>query len=425
MAREKVQFTGADGQQLTGIIDRPNGEIRAWSLFAHCFTCSKNLKAVANIAASLNDAGIAVLRFDFAGLGESEGDFADSNFSSNVGDLVAAANYLAEHFAAPQILVGHSLGGTAVLQAAGQIPSAVAVATIGSPSQPSHVAAMLEGDRAQIEQSGEALVQLGGRPFTIKKQFLDDLQSHDLSSSIARLRKALLIMHAPLDNIVEIDNASELFMHAKHPKSFVSLDQADHLLSREADSRYAGRVLAAWASRYLAEQAAQPSSTQAALPSSIQSPLPSLVPSSLQSDGVETVARTAIDGFKTDLVSAGHALIADEPAGYGGTEQGPSPFDFLCAALASCTTMTLRMYAQRKQLKLRASTVHVTHSKVHAQECEDCETEGGSIDEFQRVLHLDGDLDAQQRQRLLEIADRCPVHRSLHNEVKVRTRLAD
>ena len=389
MTREKVQFTGGNGQQLTGIVDRPDGTIRAWSLFAHCFTCSKNLKAVGNIAASLNDAGIAVLRFDFAGLGESEGDFADTNFSSNVGDLVAAANYLAADFQAPAILIGHSLGGTAVLQAAEHIPSAVAVVTIGSPSQPSHVAAMLEGDRAQIEKTGQATVQLGGRPFLIKKQFLDDLQRHELPRSIGTLRKALLIMHAPLDAIVSIDNASELFVHAKHPKSFVSLDDADHLLSRERDSRYAGHVLAAWASRYL--------------PDSVDERAEEKAP--LRSDGIETVARTQVDGFRTELVSAGHALIADEPVSYGGTNTGPSPFDLLAAALASCTTMTLRMYAQRKQLDLQSSTVRVTHAKIHARECEDCETAGGKVDEFRRVLSISGDLDAQQRQRLLEIAD--------------------
>lgn len=405
MAPEKVQFSAANGQLLSGIIDRPDGELRAYALFAHCFTCSKNLKAVGNIAASLNEAGIGVLRFDFAGLGESEGEFADSNFSSNVDDLVAASAFLAAQFQAPEILIGHSLGGTAVLQAADRIPSAVAVVTIGSPSQPSHVAAMLENDRAEIETTGQATVQLGGRPFVIKKQFLDDLEGFELSRSLGKLRKALLVMHAPLDAIVEIDNASELFVHAKHPKSFVSLDNADHLLSREQDSRYAGRVLAAWVSRYLPRAAQKPEV--------------------LRSDGIETAARTMADGFRTQLVCAGHALVADEPVKYGGTDKGPSPFDLLSAALASCTTMTLRMYAARKKLDLGSSTVRVRHAKIHALECADCETPTGKIDEFQRELTLDGDLSAEQRQRLLEIADMCPVHRALHNEVKVRTTLAD
>ena len=264
---------------------------------------------------------------------------------------------------------------------------------------------MLENDRAEIEKTGQATVQLGGRPFVIKKQFLDDLERFELSHSVGKLRKALLVMHAPLDGIVEIDNASELFVHAKHPKSFVSLDDADHLLSREQDSRYAGRVLAAWVSRYLPRAAEELEV--------------------LRSDGSETVARTMAGGFRTQLVSAGHALIADEPVKYSGTNQGPSPFDLLSAALASCTTMTLGMYAARKKLNLGSSTVRVRHSKIHALECADCETTTGKIDEFQRELTLDGDLSTEERQRLLEIADMCPVHRALHNEVKVRTTLVD
>ncbi len=251
MARQNVQFTSNEGHQLSGILDSPGGQPRAFALFAHCFTCSKNLKAATNIAKSLNDAGIAVLRFDFTGLGESEGEFADTNLSSNVADLLAAVAYLEENYRAPSILIGHSLGGTAVLQAAADIPSAVAVVTIGSPSRPSHITAMLKNERAEIESTGQATVQLGGRPFVIKKQFLEDLERHGLPESIGGLRKALLVMHAPLDDIVEVENASELFMHAKHPKSFVSLDKADHLMTREEDSRYAGHVLAAWASRYL------------------------------------------------------------------------------------------------------------------------------------------------------------------------------
>lgn len=403
MAHENVRFLSGAGNQLAGILDSPTGQARAFALFAHCFTCSKNLKAVTNIAKSLNDAGIAVLRFDFTGLGQSEGEFAATNFSSNVADLVAAAEYLEKNHRAPSILIGHSLGGTAVLQAAAEIPSAVAVATIGSPSRPSHIAAMLEDDRDEIETSGEATVRLGGRPFTIRKQFLDDLELHALPERISQLRKALLIMHAPLDDIVEIDNASELFVHAKHPKSFVSLDDADHLLTREEDSRYAGRVLAAWSSRYL--RADRPD------------------PDRLPSDEGSTIARTGNDGFRTDIISAGHELIADEPASVGGTNRGPSPYDLLSAALASCTTMTLRMYAERKQLDLQSTTVRVRHAKIHAADCADCETAGGKIDEFERELAVEGGLTAEQRQRLLEIADMCPVHRTLHSEVRIRTTL--
>ena len=405
MARKNLQFTTDDGHQLSGILDSPGGDTRAFAIFAHCFTCSKNLKAVINIAKSLNDAGIAVLRFDFTGLGESEGEFADTNFASNVADLLAAVAYMEENYRAPSILIGHSLGGTAVLQAAANIPSAVAVVTIGSPSRPSHVAAMLENDRGEIERAGQATVQLGGRPFVVKKQFLEDLERHSLPESISALRKALLIMHAPGDSIVAVENASELFLHAKHPKSFVSLDKADHLLTGEEYSRYAGHVIAAWASRYL--------------------PVADQATDELGSDGVETAARTYAGSFKTDIISAGHALIADEPASYGGTDKGPSPYDFLSAALASCTTMTLRMYARHKKLDLRSATVRVRHAKIHAQDCEDCEGTNGKIDEFQRELTVEGNLTVEQRQRLLEIADRCPVHRTLHSEVKVRTTLVD
>ena len=403
MARQYVRFTNNEGHDLAGILDFPNGQTHAFALFAHCFTCSKNLKAVTNISKSLNDAGIAVLRFDFTGLGESKGDFADTNFSINVADLLAASSYLDKNHQAPSVLIGHSLGGSAVLQAAPDIPSAVAVVTIGSPAELSHVTAMLEGDRAEIERAGQATVQLGGRPFVVKKQFLDDLEQYHLPESIGKLRKPLLIMHAPLDNIVEIENASQLFLHAKHPKSFVSLDKADHLLTREEDSRYVGAVLATWASRYL--------------------PAIGKDTVELRSDGVETVARTNAAGFKTDIISAGHELTADEPASYGGTDMGPSPYDLLSAALASCTTMTLRVYAMRKKLDLQSSTVRVIHAKIHAQDCKDCETGSGKIDEFNSELTVEGNLSGEQRQRLLEIADMCPVHRTLHNEVKIRTTL--
>ncbi|MDH3977433.1 MAG: alpha/beta fold hydrolase [Gammaproteobacteria bacterium] len=403
MAQQHVKFTSNEGQQLSGILDMPDEAPRAFALFAHCFTCSKNLKAVGNISKSLNDAGIAILRFDFTGLGDSEGDFADTNFSSNVSDLLSAANYLKEKHQPPSMLIGHSLGGAAVLQAATDIPSVVAVATIGSPSAPAHVTAMLESNRDEIEITGQATVQLGGRPFLVKRQFLEDIERQALPESISKLRKALLVMHAPLDNVVGIDNASELFLHAKHPKSFISLDKADHLLSREEDSRYAGHVLAAWASRYL--ESNQP------------------VGDELASDNADTIARTGANGFKTDIVSAGHKLTADEPANVGGTNAGPSPYGLLSAALASCTTMTLQMYAKRKKIDLISATVRVDHAKIHATDCEDCDTQAGKVDEFQRRLTLEGELTNEQRQRLLEIADMCPVHRTLHGEVKIKTEL--
>jgi putative redox protein len=403
MQSKNISFPNADGQTLAGILDMPDGDPRAYALFAHCFTCSKNLKAATNIARAMTDAGIAVLRFDFTGLGKSEGAFEDTSFSSNIADLLSAVDWLEEEHRAPEILFGHSLGGTAVLQAAAKIPSAVAVATIGSPADPEHVTHMMTGAEDALVEDGVAEVQLGGRPFRIRREFVDDLAIHDLPASIASLRKALLVMHAPLDEIVEIDNASELFRAAKHPKSFISLDKADHLLSRSEDSRYAGEILAAWAKRYL--------------------------PKKVERDGLsvargEVVARTGVDGFATEVRAGDHAFLADEPVSVGGTDKGPTPYDLLAAALATCTTMTLRMYAAHKKLDLESATVRVSHGRVHADDCADCEQRDGQIHEFNRELLLEGDLTEAQRVRMLEIADRCPVHKTLHSEIKVRTRLA-
>ncbi|MDJ0905197.1 MAG: bifunctional alpha/beta hydrolase/OsmC family protein, partial [Woeseiaceae bacterium] len=401
MQNIKVQFENAEGRQLSGTLDMPKTPVAAYALFAHCFTCTHNLKAATNISRSLTDAGIAVLRFDFTGLGRSEGEFADTNFSSNVADLLAAVRFLENEYAAPSILLGHSLGGTAVLQAAASVPSAVAVATIGSPADPAHVQHLFGDARDELESSGQADVNIGGRPFTVKKQFLDDLEQHDLYAAVGKLRKALLIMHAPLDEIVEIDNAATLYAAAKHPKSFASLDRADHLLSNNADSLYAGRLLAAWASRYLPEQ--------------------DLRDDTLSAEHGSVIAKTWSDGFYTEVAAGDHALVADEPASVGGGNRGPSPYELLSAALATCTTMTLKMYAGFKNIDLDAVTVKVVHKKMHAEACADCESGDGKIDEFRRELTIEGDVDEAQRQRMLEIADRCPVHQTLHGEVKVRT----
>jgi putative redox protein len=403
MQNIQVQFDNDEGRSLSGTLDVPKTPVKHYALFAHCFTCTHKLKAATNISRALTDAGIAVLRFDFTGLGRSAGDFADTNFSSNVSDLLAAAAFLEAEYSAPTILVGHSLGGTAVLQAAASIPSAVAVATIGSPADPAHVAHLFGDARDELEANGRADVNIGGRPFTVKKQFLDDLERHDLFSTVGSLRKALLIMHAPLDDIVEIENASALFQAAKHPKSFASLDKADHLLSDNADSLYAGHLLAAWASRYLPQRGTRDET--------------------LSAEHGSVVAKTWSDGFYTEVAAGDHALVADEPASVGGTNIGPSPYELLSAALATCTTMTLKMYAGFKEIDLDAVTVRVSHRKMHAEACADCETEDGKIDEFRRELTIEGDLDEDQRQRMLEIADRCPVHQTLHGEIKVRTTL--
>lgn len=402
MQKKNLTFENSAGEKLAGILDLPVMRPHAYALFAHCFTCSKNLRAATNISQALTDAGFAVLRFDFTGLGQSEGEFADSNFSSNVDDLVTAARFLETHYEAPALLLGHSLGGTAVLQAAHDIPSAAAVATIGSPADPAHVAHLLDSAKQALERDGVVSVDLGGRPFTIKKQFLEDIQQQPMPGSVGRLRKAVMILHAPFDDIVGLDNASELFAAAKHPKSFVSLDNADHLLTRQEDSRYAGELIAAWAVRYL--PVVEKTTTDEVPEGSV-------------------VARTEINGFRTEVQAGSHHLIADEPLSVGGTNQGPSPYGLLSAALASCTTMTLKMYATHKKLDLRSVSVDVTHEKIHAADCADCETSSGKVDVFNRTVSLVGDLTEEQKQRMLEIADRCPVHRTLHGEVKVMTEL--
>jgi uncharacterized OsmC-like protein/alpha/beta superfamily hydrolase len=404
MLSEKLTFAGSSGSDLSARLDRPiTGKPRAYALFAHCFTCTMNLKAVVNISRALTQAGIAVLRFDFTGLGESAGDFAETHFSSNVADLIAAAEFLRANHGAPKVLIGHSLGGTAVLRAARDIPSAVAVATIGSPLQPAHVVHQFGGQEEAVAAQGEAVVRLAGRPFRIKKQFFDDLKTHDLREDIAHLDKALLILHSPLDDYVGIDNAQQIFLAAKHPKSFLSLGDADHLLSNSADSQYAGTVIAAWAEKYLG----------------LTHPVPPALGSA------QVVVRTGQEGFLTEINANGHALLADEPADVGGSGLGPSPYDYLLSALGACTGMTVRLYAARKNWPLEAVEVRLSHQKIHAQDCADCETKDAKIDEIRRELTLIGTLDAEQRQKLLEIAEKCPVHRTLHSPLRVVTTLTD
>lgn len=400
METRRIEFTNGNGQRLKGLLDLPLGQPRAFALFAHCFTCGKNLKSARTLSRTLADTGIATLRFDFTGLGQSEGDFADTSFSSNVEDLLAAAAFLEKSFEAPALLIGHSLGGTAILQVAGQIPSASAVVTIGSPAEPQHVEHLLSGSEADFERDGEAVVKLGGRDFRLKKNFVDDLKTHKLSETIKHLGKALLIFHSPLDSIVSIDNASELYRQALHPKSFVTLDKADHLLSRVEDAQYVADVIASWARRYLPAAPAQ--------------------------DDDAVVAVTPASGFRTAIRVGKHGLVADEPVSVAGaTDTGPSPYGLLSAALASCTSMTLQMYARHKKIPLDRAEVRVSHQRIHAKDCIDCETADGFIDQFNREITLHGSLADDVRERMLEIADRCPVHKTLHREVEINTRAAD
>lgn len=404
MTTDKIRFTNRESKQLAALLDLPvDRQPLAYAVFAHCFTCTKNSKAAARISRTLAGEGIAVLRFDFTGLGSSEGDFAETDFSSNVDDLLAAADFLEEEFRAPTLLVGHSLGGTAALQAATAMESIRAVITIAAPSDPSHVVKHFEQRREEIMKSGEAEVDLGGRSFTIRRQFLEDLRNHRLEEIISELKKPLLVMHSPYDRIVAIDHAARIFQAARHPKSFMSLDTADHLVSEERDAVYAGRMAASWARRFLDIEREDPDTVH---------------PEN------RVVARLE-EGFRTEIIANGHALVADEPESMGGTNTGPSPYDLLTAGLGACTAMTVKMYAEHKKLPLEAVTVTLRHEKIHAADCEECETANGKIDRIERTLEISGDLNDEQRQRMLEIADRCPVHKTLHSEVNIVSRLEE
>ncbi len=400
-ASKKITFPGSQGHTLAARLERPAGPHKATAIFAHCFTCSKDVFAAARIAHELAERGFQVLRFDFTGLGASEGEFANTNFSSNVQDLLAAADYLRAEGHAPDLLVGHSLGGAAVLAAAGDIPEIKAVATIGAPADAAHVVNNFAAQLGEIMEKGEATVTLAKRNFKIKKQFLDDLERASFRERIATLRKALLVFHSPKDNTVSIDNASEIFLAAKHPKSFCSLDNADHLLSRREDAAYVAEVLAAWASRYVIDETAE---VEAAVES-----------------GAVLVSETGYGKFQQKLRIGRHKLLADEPADMGGTDTGPTPYDFLAMGLGACTSMTIRMYADRKQIPLDHVEVIVSHEKRHAEDCENCESDNARIDHFDRKLRIRGGMTKEQRAGLVAIADRCPVHKTLEAGARITT----
>jgi putative redox protein len=399
MRSERLQFANAKGEKLAALIDLPLGKPVAFALFAHCFTCGKDNLAAKHISERLAMCGIGVLRFDFTGLGMSEGKFADTHFSSNVDDLVAAGDHLRKTYGAPAILIGHSLGGAAVLAAARRIPDAHAVVTIAAPSDPAHVVGLFKDDVNKIREQGQVEVRLAGRPFRIKREFLDDVAQQRIEDCLANLRKALLVFHSPTDDIVGIENATRIFINAKHPKSFVSLAGADHLLSKKDDAVYVANVIAAWAERYL-EQPAERSDEQV---------------------GIVLVRETGGGKFQQEIMSGPHRFLADEPVKAGGLDSGPGPYDLLLASLGACTSMTLRLYADNKKLSLDRVSVRLTHNRIHAEDCLNCETKEGMIDRIDRNITLEGELSADERKRLLEIADKCPVHRTLESEIDIRT----
>ncbi len=405
MSQDMITFAGHAGTPLAARLDMPSGQLRATAIFAHCFTCSKDIPAARRIAQRLASMGIAVLRFDFTGLGHSKGEFENTNFTSNVEDLVNAAKYLTDHQSAPALLIGHSLGGAAVLKAAAEIPSIKAVVTIGAPADPGHVIHNFGSSLEVIAQNGAATVELAGRPFTITQDFVSDVSETNLIPAIKTLKRALLVLHSPTDQTVGIENAAQIFTAAKHPKSFVTLDNTDHLITNKEDAEYAAEVIAAWSARYLGIR-------QPAAP--IGAP-----------EGIVRSTEADADGFLQDITAGPlHHTLADEPSTYGGTNKGMTPYQFLSAGLAACTSMTIRMYARRKGWPLEKIHVDVTHNKVHAQDCETCHATEGKVDIFTREIHLSGPLDDTQKQQLLGIADKCPVHLTFENNISVITVLA-
>ncbi|APX99790.1 bifunctional alpha/beta hydrolase/OsmC family protein [Lacinutrix venerupis] len=399
---QKVTFSNTKNETLVGRLELPvNQHPHNFAIFAHCFTCNKNLSAVKNISRALTANGFGVLRFDFTGLGDSEGDFENTNFSGNVEDLIHASNFLKENYSAPTLIIGHSLGGAAAIFAASKIESVKAVATIGAPSNPKHVQHLIQSSVEEIKTTGIANVNIGGRPFTIKKQFLDDIESKSLPEVAQKLRKALLVIHSPQDTTVGIQNAEDIYVAARHPKSFVSIDGADHLLSNKENSNYVGKIISSWAIRYVNIPKTEIINTQHDVVASLD----------------------ASEGFTTKMKVGNYYITADEPTSYGGNDFGPSPYELVSAGLSACTAMTIQMYAKRKGWDIENVEVHSKYSKTHAEDCKDCESTSAKIDTFHREIKLTGNLDEKQIQRVLQIADKCPVHKTLHSETQVITKL--
>jgi uncharacterized OsmC-like protein/alpha/beta superfamily hydrolase len=399
---QKITFLNQDNQELVGRLELPiNQHPHNFAIFAHCFTCNKNLSAVKNISRELTANGFGVLRFDFTGLGESDGNFENTNFSGNVEDLISASRFLEKEYKLPSLLIGHSLGGAAAIFAASELPSIKAVATICTPSNPKHVKHLIQSSVEEIKATGEANVNIGGGPFTIKKQFLDDIETKSLPNIAKNLRKALLVMHSPQDTTVGIENAEEIYLAARHPKSFVTLDGANHLLMKKEDSVYVGSLIATWAKRYIS--------------------IPKI--ETVKTTHQAVASLDAEDGFTTQMTVGSHTMMADEPTSFGGNDFGPSPYEFVSAGLSACTAMTVQMYVKRKGWDLQNIEVHTSHTKVAKQFVENGEQKEIKVDTFNREIKLKGNLDDKQIQRMLQIADKCPVHKTLHSDIEVITKL--
>ncbi|SDX82167.1 bifunctional alpha/beta hydrolase/OsmC family protein [Flavobacterium degerlachei] len=401
MKNKTISFQNSKGILLSAKLELPADQHpKAYALFAHCFTCNKNLTAIRNISKALTQNGFGVIRFDFTGLGESEGEFSETNFSSNIQDLEDISTYMTQELESPKLLIGHSLGGAAAIFAAKNISSVQAVATIGAPSSPQHIQHLFKDDINEIQANGKAMVDIGGRPFSISKQFIDDISKTNMTEVVKSLRKPLLLLHSPQDTVVGVNNAAEIYAAALHPKSFVSLDGANHLLSNKEDSMYAGQIIAQWASRYIDKNDTKKLTTSK-----------------------QVVVRIGNQDLTTDIIAAGHSLIADEPEEVGGNNFGPSPYDLLLSSLGACTAMTLRLYADRKEWDLEEVIVHLSHGKDYATDCKECDQPQAKIDHIEKNIELIGNLDETQKKRLLYIAEKCPVHKTLQQTVMITSKI--
>ncbi len=403
MRTKDVSFKNAEGIVLSGKMEFPvDRKPRYYALFAHCFTCGKDLRAARNLSLALTQSGFAVLRFDFTGLGESDGEFENTNFTSNAEDLKSACAFMAENYESPGLLVGHSLGGTAALQVASTLQSVKAVASIGAPFDPDHVLNLFAEHLDSIHEGGAVKINIGGRPFKIKRQFIKDVENGEINKSLnsdAMRGKSVLVLHSPQDQTVEIENAEKIYTSARHPKSYISLDGADHLLSSKDDSLYVGKVIAAWAGRYLNKSHVEDSSEEMVM------------------------ARIDEGPFVTQILAGSHHMLADEPKKVGGDNLGPTPYEFLAAGLGACTAMTLKMYADRKKWSLDEVSVHLNYENKYIDDAQNCEEDDQRIGRFKRLLEISGDLDDNQRSKLLEIANKCPVHKTLERGVHVHTKM--